>query len=96
MSVGVIQSLGERHHSTISVGATAVRLAPQRPNRKALILQNLGASVVSIGPATVSTSGTNQGLTLAGGAMLIDTWSSDEWWGVAATGTINIHICEIV
>jgi hypothetical protein len=96
MSVGFVPYLGERHHSTIGVGATAVQLAPQRPNRKYLWIQNLGAAGISIGPASVSTSGPAQGLTLAGGEKFVDGWSSDAWYGVAATGTVNVAVVEVV
>ena len=36
--------LGERHHSVVTVGTTAVQLAPQRMNRKALLIANLGTA----------------------------------------------------
>ena len=88
--------LGERHHSVVTVGTTAVQLAPQRMNRKALLIANLGTAQVFLGPSTVAASGPNAGIPLAAGALLVDSYSSDPWFAITASGSVPVHACEII
>lgn len=76
--------------------STATPLSLGRPTNGVITFQNQSASNIRIWNANVTTS--NGILLLAATATAIQSWSDsatyDAWYGIAETGTPNLHVFE--
>lgn len=61
-------------------------------NRKSAIIQNVGTVDCFVGPSGVTTS---TGLSLPAGASLVDDASTSAWYGITASGTADLRVCEV-
>lgn len=71
---------------------TADLLLAANTSRKVAIIQNAGTVDCFIGPSGVTTS---SGLSLTAGASFVDAHSTSAWYGITASGTADIRVCEI-
>ena len=65
-----------------NIGAVAVLVITSEPNRRALLLRNLGAVDMYLGPEQSVTSATGWLLSITDGPLVLE--SSDELWAVSA------------
>lgn len=99
---GLLVNLGANNDVTIAKGATAFTdpacdtsadlLLAANSSRKAAIIQNVGTVDVYVGPSGVTTT---SGLHLEPGASLTDTSSTSAWYGITASGTGDLRVCEV-
>lgn len=73
---------------TVTVGTTPT-LIFEIADRPGVVIQNSGSVAVFLGGATVATSGTAAGVSLAAGATLVVPFSA-ELFGIVATGTTTV------
>lgn len=61
-------------------------------SRVTAMIQNVGTVDVYLGPSGVTTS---TGLLLEAGATLTDDLSTSAWYGITASGTADLRVCEV-
>lgn len=61
-------------------------------NRVVATIQNAGTVRVYLGPSGVTTS---SGLVLEPGDTMVDEHSTSAWYGITASGTADLRVCEV-
>lgn len=84
---------GTRTHTSAAPTTSATSLLAANTSRIVAVLQNAGTIDVFIGASGVTTS--NGLLLQANGARYVDDESSDEWFGITASGTGDIRVMEV-
>lgn len=96
---------GSGHRQIVSVGGsgttafsdptcdtTADLVLAANAERKSATIQNAGTVTVYLGPSGVSTT---SGLVLEPGAVMVDNRSTSAWYGITASGTADLRVCEV-
>lgn len=94
-SGGATENLGETGSKTFTDPAptnVASSVLAANTSRKSALIQNVGSVTVFLGASGVTTS---TGLQLDPGASLEDNTSTDAWYGITASGTGDLRICEV-
>lgn len=97
---------GSGHRQVVTVGAAGTKTFAAAPcntsadelvaanaTRLSVTIQNVGTVPAYLGKDNTVTTST--GLYLAAGASLDDTASRDAWWGITASGTADLRVCEV-
>lgn len=71
---------------------TADLLLASNTDRLIAIIQNAGTVRVYLGPSGVTTS---SGLVLDPGDSMTDEYSTSAWYGITASGTADLRVCEV-
>lgn len=71
----------------------ALLLLASNASRISALLSNAGSVTVYLGRGNSVAATT--GIPLAPGASLTDTDSTDDWWGITASGTGDIRVLEV-
>lgn len=91
----VVPNKGPRTHTNISVSSSPVLLVGANKNRKSVIFENQGSSVVYLGKEGVATSGTDRGYALFVGSTFTDNASDGAWYAVAGSEGL-VHVIEVL
>jgi hypothetical protein len=96
---------GDGHRQVVAVGASgstaftdpapgtsATLVLAANADRKVAVIQNAGTVDCYIGPSGVTTS---TGLELVAGAAFVDDASVSAWYGITASGTADVRVCEV-
>jgi len=70
---------------------SVTQIVPDRGSRDAIQMINIGSGTIYLGGPNVAGTA---GWPLAPGADFSDSHSRDAWYGIAATGTVNLFIIE--
>lgn len=85
---------GDKISRTVTVAATATKIAVTNGNRKSMVITNTSAVTIYLGgDATVTTA---NGTPLVAGASLSDNASVGEWWAIVAAATADIKVLEFI
>lgn len=97
---------GAGHRQIVSVGAAGTKtftdpaptaaaavVVAANAARLSVTIQNVGTVPVYLGKDNTVT--TTNGLYLPAGGVLTDTASRDAWWGITASGTADLRVCEV-
>jgi hypothetical protein len=85
--------IGTKQVRSVTVSSTATGLAPERASRAGIALFNNGAGVVYLGGPDVTAA---SGFPLPAGASFSEDGSRDAYYGVTASGTVDVRVLEIV
>lgn len=84
---------GSKTFSDPAPTSTAASVLAANTSRKSCIIQNVGTVDVYLGKDNTVT--TTNGLLLAAGQWITDETSTDAWWGITASGTADLRVCEV-
>ena len=87
-------SSGTKTFTTAAPTTSATLLLAANGSRQSALLSNNGSQTVYVGKNSSVT--TSNGVPIPAGSSLTDKSSRDAWYGITASGTGDMRICEVV
>lgn len=79
--------------TAVSVTTSAISVLAENKRRGVALIQNVDAAIdIYLGRDNTVTS--SNGIRLAAGQTLTDTFSTDAWFAIAASGTVSVRVLE--